>query len=238
MKAVILASGVGSRLHDLGLTMPKCLIDINGRTILERMLLSLIDKNIDEVIITTGYHSQLVKNYIANHALLKKMPIRFMYNPEFAETNYIYSLWLARKLFVDNDILLFHGDLVFDEILVEILLQQSQSAVLVSKSHVLPSKDFKARVRNGRVTEIGVDVFGGDLFPSLPMYMLLQEDMNRWMEKIDEYVGKGRRVCYAEDAFNEIAQSLFLHPVYFDKQFCMEVDTKEDLAFVLRTIHT
>lgn len=230
MKTVILASGHGSRFGYTTERLPKCLIAINGQTILERILTSLMNKNMDEVIITTGHLDHMIKDYIRNHNTFKQLSVTYVYNPRFLETNYIYSLWLAKKEIYNHDILLLHGDLVFDELLLNRLLSKKQSAVVVNKSAPVPQKDFKARIKNRKVIEIGVNVFGDNAFLCMPMYLLAKKDFNRWMNKIDQYVNANNLTCYAEDAFNDVSSQLNLYPLYFDHELCMEIDNEEDLS--------
>ena len=88
---------------------------------------------------------------------------------------------------------------------------------------------MKARIKNGRVTEIGVDVFGNNVGFCLPLFKFLEKDFKIWMEKIDEFIKKGKTNRYAEDAFNEISDKIKLSPLYYEKEFAMEIDDFEDL---------
>lgn len=230
MKAVILASGLGLRFGDVTENLPKCLIKINGRTLLERQLFSLVKNEIREVSITVGYLDYMIKDYIQSNNLFKELSISYIYNPIFLETNYIYSIWLARNNIANHDVLLLHGDLVYNDSLLNRLLIQKNSSVLVNKNVQLPQKDFKARIKNGKVIEIGVNVSGNNTFLCMPMYKLLKKDINIWMKRIDKYVQENNIKCYAEDAMNEILDKLNLYPLYFNKELCMEIDTTEDLS--------
>ena len=104
MKALILNSGLGSRMGVLTSEHPKCMTEISAReTILSRQLRQIADAGIAEVVITTGYYDEVLVSYCRSLGL----PLRFTFvkNPEYDRTNYIYSIYCARE-YLDDDIIL------------------------------------------------------------------------------------------------------------------------------------
>lgn len=81
-------------------------------TILSRQLRLLADAGIAEVVMTTGYYDSVLVNYCRSLGL--PLQFTFVRNPLYSETNYIYSIYCAREYLRDDDILLMHGDLVFE----------------------------------------------------------------------------------------------------------------------------
>lgn len=157
MKALILNSGLGSRMGDLTSTHPKCMTSItNEDTIISRQLKQLRKYGIDEVIMTTGLFEEVLKDYC--ESLKLKIKITFIKNPIYRDTNYIYSIYCARK-YLDDDIILMHGDLVFDDIVLEEILSNQNSSMVVSSTLELPEKDFKAVIKNGKIKKIGIEYF-------------------------------------------------------------------------------
>ena len=113
MKALILNSGLGHRMGDITKTHPKCMTEIPGNdTILSRQLRLIKECGIEDVVITTGYFDKELIEYCNSLGLA--LNIEFINNPVYDKTNYIYSIYCARTL-LDDDILLMHGDLVFEE---------------------------------------------------------------------------------------------------------------------------
>lgn len=224
MKAIILASGTGTRLQPETNDIPKALVDVGGATILAHELTALLKHGIDEVIITTGPFREKLEAHARQH---HGASVEFVHNPKYDSTNNIYSLWLARDL-IDDDTLLLHGDLLFDETLVGKMVALNGDGVLVNRTVPPPAKDFKALVQNDRVVEIGVDVQGPEAYFCAPMYRFSRESMRLWLAEIDAFVRRGETGCYAETALNEILGQLNFRPLYFD-EFCMEIDTLEDL---------
>lgn len=226
MKAIILASGIGKRLLPLTKDIPKSMIKINDKTLIERQLDSLIKEKIKDIIITTGLFEEKLKYFLKDK--YQDLNLSYINNPQFDTTNYIYSLWLTKDL-IDDDIILIHGDLVFDEKLLKKLVEKNENLVLVKKEGKIPTKDFKAVIENGKIEKIGVEFFSKNAFPSMPMYRFTKEDFKRWMREIENEIKNGNLNIYAEDAFNKISDEVILRPLYFNKEVCMEIDTKEDL---------
>lgn len=227
MKALILASGTGKRLLPLTAKTHKCLIEIDGKPILERILDMLVKNKIYNIVITTGFFNRKVIAYVKKN--YPKLKPEFVYNNKFDSTNYIYSMWLARKKLKNDDVLYLHSDLFFDSKLVKRLLKTNDSCVLVNKN-ISSNKDFNARIENNLVREIGVRIHGEYTRFCLPVYKLLKSDFEQWMKKIDEYINMGKNSCYAELALNELLNDLKFIPIYFDKEVGMEIDDFEDLS--------
>ena len=228
MKALILNSGLGSRMGVLTSEHPKCMTEIsNNETILSRQLKQLIDVGIKEVVITTGLFDVVLVNYCKFLDL--PIQITFVKNQRFQETNYIYSIYCARK-YLDDDILLLHGDLVFENAVLDAALENEESCVIVS-SRPLPEKDFKAVIQDGYVRKIGIEFFN-DAVAAQPLYKLHRADWDAWMEKIVEFCESGQIKCYAENAFNEISDKCRIVPLNIQRKLCGEIDNQEDLNIV------
>lgn len=111
----------------------------------------LVQAGIYEVVITTGpFESELV-----DYCQELELPVHVTYvkNPEYMDTNYIYSIYCARK-WLDDDLVLMHGDLVFENEAFDRVLESSCSCMAVSSSLDLPQKDFKAVIKDGMITEV------------------------------------------------------------------------------------
>ena len=153
--------------------------------------------------------------------------ITFIKNPIFRDTNYIYSIYCAKDL-LDDDIILMHGDLVFDnEVLLKTLLNTS-SCMTVSSTLPLPEKDFKAVIRNGKIGKVGIEFFESAL-AAQPLYKLNKKDWLKWLENIIKFCENNNRKCYAENALNEISNQIDLRPLDVKDELCSEIDNIEDM---------
>ncbi len=230
MKALILNSGLGHRMGVLTSEHPKCMTEITEKdTILSRQLRLLAEQGIKEVVITTGYFDGVLVEYCNSLGL--DLRYTFVKNPIYDKTNYIYSIYCARAYLQDEDILLMHGDIVFEKSVLEGVLRQEKSCMKVSSTLPLPQKDFKAVIHGGRIEKVGVEFFE-DAMEAQALYKLNKKDWNVWLQKICEFCETDRRNCYAEVAFNEISNECEVVMFDAENKLCTEIDTPEDLATV------
>lgn len=235
MKALILNSGLGSRMGEYTKEHPKCMTDIScTETILSRQLKILEAAGIKEVIITTGAFDKVLVDYCAylsEKSEINDLNISFVHNPFYRDTNYIYSIYLARDLLCGEDVLLMHGDLVFEESVLREMIGCPVSCMKVSSTAPLPDKDFKAVVVHGRVMKVGVEFFDNAM-EAQALYMMKSYDWNVWIKRIGEFCESGRTNCYAEVALNEITEEISVLAFDVWNRLCSEIDTPEDLRLV------
>ena len=227
MQALILASGKGERLFPVTKEIPKPLVEIGKKAILGSQIDNLVSCGITDVIITTGFFEGKIKEYIKEN--YPNLNVCYVNNPKYETTNYIYSMWLTKEL-IDDDIILLHGDLLFErKLLVRLINERCENGVLVNRKMKPPEKDFKAVIENNRVVKIGVEFYGENAFFSAPFYKFSKLDFLFWVVEIENFIKRGDVKSYAEDVFNKISDKIVLCPLYFDDELCMEIDTMEDL---------
>jgi phosphoenolpyruvate phosphomutase len=229
MKALILNSGIGKRMGDLTSELPKCMTQITDTdTIISRQLKQLYQYGIRDVIITTGPFDTVLSDYCES----LNIPINYTFinNPKYISTNYIYSIFLSRD-YLQDDIILMHGDLVFEDIVLLDLIDSKSSCMVISSSADLPEKDFKAVLLDGKVLKIGVEFFENAV-AAQPIYKLLYNDWNVWLNNISKFCDIGQVNCYAENAFNEVSNQCNLRSLDVNNTLCNEIDTPNDLSFI------
>ncbi len=230
MKALILNSGIGKRMGVLTSEHPKCMTEISNKdTILSRQLKMLADYGVEEVVMTTGLFDKILVNYC--HSLELPLKYTFINNPDYSTTNYIYSIYCAKEHLRDDDIIMMHGDLVFENIVLERVLSSEKSCMTVSSSAELPEKDFKAVIINDKIEKVGIEFFNSAM-AAQPLYKLLKEDWNAWLNEICAFCEIGEKNCYAENAFNRVSDKCNIYPLDVKNMLCNEIDTPEDLATV------
>lgn len=132
MQAIILAAGMGRRLKDLTRESTKCMVRVNGVTLIERMLFQLESLNLNRIIIVIGYQGQKLVDYVST--LPVRTPIVYIENPIYDKTNNIYSLSLAKEELCQDDTLLLESDLVFeDSVLSELVNDERDTLALVDR---------------------------------------------------------------------------------------------------------
>jgi phosphoenolpyruvate phosphomutase len=229
MIALILNSGMGSRMGVLTSTHPKCMTEIfRDETILSRQLKQLNNCGIKDVVITTGLFDKVLVDYC--ESLNLSLNYTFVNNAIYDKTNYIYSIYVAKK-FLDDDILLLHGDLVFEQNVLSAVLSQQNSCMTVSSTTPLPPKDFKAVIKGKLIEKVGIEFFENAI-AAQPLYKINKEDWLIWQERISDFCENDQVSCYAENAFNEISDKCHIYPLDIKEFLCAEVDTPEDLDLI------
>ncbi len=233
MKALLLNSGMGTRMGELTSDHPKCMTELtDGETIISRQLEMLHRAGISNIVITTGYRSDILMEYC--NKLGYGESISFVENKQYENTNYIYSIYCAKDELVD-DILLMHGDLVFEYEVLEKVIQSQDSCMVVSSACLLPQKDFKAVIENDRIKAIGTNFFENAI-SAQPLYKIQRKDWMIWLDKITEFCNNGTTDCYAENAFNEVSDLCVIKPLDVENGFCKEIDNGDDLKYVIERI--
>ncbi len=120
MQAIILAAGMGKRLGELTSNNTKCMIQVNGETLIDRMIVQLSHLNLNRLVIVVGYEGQKLIDYIG-HRFDDKLKIEYVFNPIYDKTNNIYSLTLAKDKLSEDDTLLLESDLIFEDGVLELL---------------------------------------------------------------------------------------------------------------------
>lgn len=234
MKACIFNSGLGNRMGDFTKNNHKSMARLkDGETIFHRQIRILSEEGIKEFIITTGPFEEQLK---AEAADFPELHFEFVRNDIYDKTNYIYSMYLARE-YMDDDMLFFHGDLVFNRKLVHDVLQcEDKNTATVNFTKALPEKDFKGRVKDGKVVEVSIHIFDEDCFAFQPFYKLEKATASAWIGKVVEFIHKEENKCYAENALNEIFPALNVRAYDYKDYYIDEIDNLDDHARVTADI--
>lgn len=132
MQGMILAAGMGKRLKELTQNNTKCMVKVNGVSLIDRLLHQLEKYNLSRIVIVIGYEGQKLADYISTLGI--KTPIVYVNNPIYDKTNNIYSLALAKEQLCEEDTLLFESDLIFaDETIDAIVYDTRDTLALVDK---------------------------------------------------------------------------------------------------------
>ena len=132
MQAIILAAGMGKRLKDLTKNNTKCMVKVNGVSLIDRMLHQIEKQHLSRIVIVVGYEGQKLIDYIATLGI--QTPIVYINNPIYDKTNNIYSLALAKDWLCKEDTLLFESDLIFEDAVIDALINDPRETLaLVDK---------------------------------------------------------------------------------------------------------
>ena len=132
MQAIILAAGMGKRLKDLTRDNTKCMVKVNGVTLIDRMLHQIEKHHLTRVVIVVGYEGKKLIDYISSLDI--RTPIEYINNPVYDKTNNIYSLALAKDWLCREDTLIFESDLIFEDSVLDAVIDDPRETIaLVDK---------------------------------------------------------------------------------------------------------
>jgi len=228
----LLAAGTGTRLQPLTLDAPKCLTEVGGVPILERLVDNLREQGFKRLVVVIGHLGGHIQEFLRYHA--GGMRIDYVINPDYLTTNNIYSLWLARR-HIREPFLLVESDIVFETRMLDDMLLPDKIAI----SRILPWM-------NGAMVELGsgkrVTCFSlcgdtcGDVcqYKTVNIYSLSLNSWDKIEKKLSRYISEGKLGEYYEVVFAEMIAdgSMSFDAVFFESDRWYEIDTLADLHAV------
>jgi choline kinase len=230
MKTVILAAGIASRLKPLTDNTPKCLLQVNGKCILERTIENLIETNNLEIIIVTGYLENKIREFVASR--FPDLRVTFICNQLYRSTNNIYSLWMAKEAVAGDSMLMMDSDIVFDKNIIRRLINSGYENCLALKRHDVQDEEIKVKTDlSGKVLAINKEIPVSEAIgESIGIELFSKEGCSELYKILDRKVITEKKVnVFYETAFEELAENN-LYVVDTTDYFCMEIDTADDLA--------
>ena len=242
MKAIFIAEGQGSRLGSLTEDLPKPLVDINGKSIIQRQIELLHKKNIDDIVIVTGYKKE--KFEFKN--------VKYVFNPNFLIDEQAGSLMSARQNFF-GDVLIMFGDILFDEsILQQVLDSKGDISIAIDKDWEKSyqerndnpiDKADKVLLKNEKIVKISAKQIDsqknkdtGELLGIMKLSQNGSKILIEHYERLEKsHAGNFHDAeSFKKAKFVDILQELLslgieINPIPIDGNWC-EIDTPDDLA--------
>jgi choline kinase len=209
MKGIILAAGRGARLSGGNNDMPKCLVTLGGETLLSRNIRLLRNAGIDEVVVVVGCAADTVRRTVPG--------VAFVENARFAQTNSLYSLWLARPLLTEGFVVMNCDILVHPQLLGDLLTARHDDALLLAYRDGDTSygeEEMKVRVRRGCVADISktMDPEEAD-GENVGMVKFGVQGAKILVEEMDALVAGGNHKAWVPRAFKAFAERRPLHVI-------------------------
>lgn len=129
MQAIILAAGMGKRLGELTRNNTKCMVEVNGQPLIDRLLRQLANCGLERIVLVVGYKGDDLRRHVGDS--YQGIPIVYIENKLFDKTNNIYSLWMTRDLLVSDDTLLIESDLIFEDSIFQMVLNSTSENLAV-----------------------------------------------------------------------------------------------------------
>ena len=156
VRVIILAAGQGKRLLPLTADVPKALLDIGGKTLVERQIEAFAANGLKDFVVITGYAASKMEAALATVAARLGVKVTTTFNPFYAVADNLASCWLARP-YMDGSFIQVNGDNVFRADLVAALLKSSPMdvSVAINRKDGFDADDMKVMLDGQRLTEIG-----------------------------------------------------------------------------------
>ena len=222
-RAIVLAAGRGSRLSPYSDDRPKCLIEIEGRTLIDRQIASLADCGVTDVVAVIGYRADLVRRVLGGR-------VRYVENARYRETNSLYSLWMAMDELRHGAVVL-NSDVLAAPFLFERLCRAAApDAVLVNRDHACGIEEMKVTIQDDVVVDFGKHLPAARCHgENVGMVKFGAEGARRLAECLTRLVSEGHEHDWAPFAFRELAATWPLRVVATDGHPWIEIDDPGDL---------
>ena len=224
MKGIILAAGRGARLTGGNHDMPKCLVSLGGETLLSRNIRFLRGAGVDEIVVVIGCAADTVRRTCAG--------VQFVENARYAQTNSLYSLWLARPLLADGFVVMNCDVLAHPQLLADLLSARHEDALLLDyrgPDTEYGDEEMKVRVRCGRVEDISKAMDPGEADgENLGIVKFGAAGARVLVEEMDALIAGGDHKAWVPRAFKAFAERRPLHVIGTRGFPWTEIDFPED----------
>ena len=186
-KAIILSAGQGSRLGHMVNDRPKCLIDFNGRTLLDRQLDTLAANGVGQAVVVTGFHDELVEQAVAARSGGPR--VTTVFNPFYKVADNTGSLFMAREE-LSGDCLVWNGDTLVSNALMRRVVANDRPGICVTidRKDAYDEDDMKVAEAGGRLTAIGKRLSEGVNAESIGLLAFRGGGAERFAEAIDRAI--------------------------------------------------
>ena len=229
MKAIILSAGQGSRLGHLVDDRPKCLIDFNGRSLLDRQLDTLAANGVDEAVVVSGFHDELVQAAVA--ARSGGPQVTTVFNPFYKVADNTGSLYMAREA-LSGDCLVWNGDtLVSNALMAKVVANDCAGiCVTVDRKDAYDDDDMKVVEEGGRLKQIGKRIAEGVNAESIGLLAFRAGGAERFRAAIEAAMrtGEGTTIWYLR-VIHHLAQNTNVWTLDISGEEWGEVDFPPDV---------
>ena len=224
MIAVILNAGLGSRLLPLTKDIPKCLLQINGKSILEYQIDILRKNGISEIIVVVGYKKEKILNILDND-------ITIIENPIYFKTNSSYSLWLTRNIVSGKKFLYLNGDLICHESVISKLLKSNNKcSIIIEKNIAYVEDSFKAIIKRNKILRMEKGIPVTNPIFEVPGPALFSKQASAILfNSLHALIERGERNQWVYSVMSNIAKELDLTGITISNIPWIEIDEKNDL---------
>jgi choline kinase len=228
-QVVILAAGIGSRLRPLTLVKPKPLIHVGGEAIIDRQINSFLSNGLKRITVIVGYRAINIIRYLSNKFPYPDCEINYIYNPIFAKTNTVYSLWLASFYFSSGTTFVANGDLILTHESISKMISCENSCLGLSQ-HKCGLEEVKVEVKNDLVVNIGKALDPLKVHGEYVGVAKFDKGFGQaYHGALDRTIKMGKINLYYDDVIQSLLSQYNIKTVNLTQDGIMEIDSFEDL---------
>ena len=223
-QAVILAAGIGFRLADKLDDRPKGFIELGERSIIEESIVKLVHANITDIVIVTGYYHKFYKKLSEKFSV-----IRTIWNPEFASSGNMRSLYIASP-YINNDFLLLESDLIYEYNALQILQNSPLDSCILLSGETGSGDEVYVGINGNRVVNMSkkrsdITCLGGELVG----ISKISQELYKHMINIFPGKYKHNRQYHYEDCLTDVSDDIDIQYHYIEDLAWSEIDDENHL---------
>ena len=224
MKVLLMAAGVGSRISRHLQGQPKCCVDINGKPLIRHTFELLKKKGITDIAIVTGYQERYIHQALEGFSYIR------YFNPFFRVANSISSVWFARDFLTSDDIMIMNGDVFMEEKILDVILQEKRSPLMLSDSTRIEDADYRFTWEGELLKKYGKELTNEQTTGEyVGIGILNSKDVISFKQRVIDAVSNEDYNCWWEDIIYrtvEDGQNVYVNDIA--GIFWAEVDYIED----------
>lgn len=224
MKAIILAAGIGSRLRPITDTIPKCMVSVNNKMIIDNQIQGLINSGIEEIFVIGGYKFELLEQHLQIYPTVK-----LIHNNIYDSTNNMYSLFLSRNELKGEEFILLNADVFVDEKIIQQVCKTKIENAIVCDRRIFDVESMKI-VKTDSIEEISKTITKAQAYAvSIDIYKFSEDTSHILFNTVEDYIITKKELnLWTEVALNDILSKSNFQPLEIQFPW-VEIDNHEDL---------
>lgn len=199
-RAIILAAGRGTRMASYSNTCPKALLEFRGEALISRQLRSFEAAGITDIVLVGGYLFNNLSNYIEERGF----KCQIIYNPFYAVTNSIASLWFARN-YLDEDVFITNADTYYETEILNSLMKNNNDYVFGVDESKRIDADYRVTIFDDEIMDMGKDIPQDDVNAEyIGIALIRKNGIMLFRDLLEKTIETGNYNLWWEDLFIEL----------------------------------
>ncbi|MHA1264595.1 MAG: HAD-IIA family hydrolase [Candidatus Helarchaeota archaeon] len=241
--AIILAAGLGTRLSPITKKVPKCLVPVKEKSILQYQLDALIENQVKQIFIIVGYKSEAIASFLKIYDVPPSVRIRLIKNEDYNSTNNMYSFYLSIEHFdkTTDSIILMNGDVVIAPKIIELIINSEYDNLILVDKGKYNEESMKIVVNEGLVQQISKEIMPNEAYGvSIDVYKFSKLGLAELIEVTTDFIAHKKILNrWMEVAIQAVLNRNKTHIYPCDIQGLpwWEIDNHDDLLQAERIFH-